>query len=287
MKGKTGLTVFIIVFLLQPISLAGQGSFGPQGSSDPFSIMDNASKALEPPTPEDEYYLGRAVAANILASYKPYQNTELTLYLNRILQGLVINSTRPQIFNGYHLVILDNAEFNAFASPGGHIFVTKGLVEASPSEDALAGVIAHELAHIILRHAISIIDDMRINETADSIAQQAANLAGKGNKEVQRALAFRNSISGVMEVMMKNGFSIAQEFEADNTALSILAATGYDPGGLLEMLKILEKVQRGRPGGFNSTHPSPADRIANVNQQLAQYSVPDTRSCRTARFKNK
>jgi predicted Zn-dependent protease len=90
-----------------------------------------------------------------------------------------------------------------------------------------------------------------------------------------------------MDTMMKSGFSKPQEFEADNAALKILAATGYDPGGLLEMLKVLEGVQRGRPGGFNSTHPTPAERVANASQQLAQYRVPDTRSFRAARFRNK
>jgi predicted Zn-dependent protease len=287
MKRKAIIAILGIA-LLQPVFLAGQGFPGSQGLGDPFSSMDKAFSASEPSTAEDEYYLGRAVAANILAAYKPYsRNTELTLYLNRILQSLVINSSRPQIFNGYHLVILDNAGFNAFATPGGHIFVTKGLVEAAPSEDALAGIIAHELAHIILRHAISIIDDMRITEDAASMAQQAAALAGKGNEVAQRALAFRNSVSGAMDTMMKSGFSKPQEFEADNAALKILAATGYDPGGLLEMLKVLGRVQGSKPGGFNNTHPSPTERVANANQQLAQYSVPDTRSYRTARFRNK
>jgi predicted Zn-dependent protease len=288
MKKKTIFTIFAIAFLLQPVFLAGQGFPGSQGFGDPFSSMDKAFSATEPPTPEDEYYLGRAVAANILTAYRPYsRNTELTLYLNRILQSLVINSSRPQIFNGYHLLILDNAGFNAFATPGGHIFITKGLVDAGPSEDALAGIIAHELGHITLRHAISLIDDMKITETASSMAQQAANLAGKGNEGAQRALAFRNSVGGVMDTMMKSGFSKPQEFEADKAALQLLATTGYDPNGLLDMLKVLERVQRNNAGGFNSTHPSPTERIANVNQQISQYRVPDTRSYRAARFRNK
>jgi predicted Zn-dependent protease len=285
---KKRFFVTILGVLLLPVFLASQGSSDSPGSGDPFAAMDRAFSSLEPPTAEDEYYLGRAVAANILTAYKPYsQNTELTLYLNRILQSLVINSSRPQIFNGYHLIILDSPGYNAFASPGGHIFVTRGLVEAAPSEDALAGIIAHELSHIILRHAISMIDDMNITEQAASAAQQGANLAGRNNAGVQRVLAFRNSVSGVMDTMMKNGFSKPQEFEADNAAAALLAASGYDPGGLLEMLNVLQSVQRGQSGGFNSTHPTPAERIANLNQSAARFRAPDTRSSRTPRFKNK
>ena len=291
MKKTTITGVFCIAFLLQPVFLMGQRTPSSQGfnSRDPSADMDRAFNSAEnPPTLEDEYYLGRAVAANILANYKLYnQNIELTLYLNRILQSLVINSEKPQIFNGYHLVILDTQGYNAYATPGGHIFITKGLVEAASSEDQLAAIIAHELGHIILRHAASIIDDMRLNEEMASMAQQAAAFAGKGNEGAQRALAFRNSVTGVIDTMLKNGFSKSQEFEADKKAAAILAASGYNPGALVEILNILQKVQQSQAGGFNSTHPSPSERISNVTLEISRYKVTDTRPVRSSRFKNK
>ena len=287
MKNGYFLVIFGIFLVLQPVFLSGQSFPGMQG--DPFSAMDRAFSAVEDtPTLEDEYYLGRAVAANILAAYRPYtQNPALTQYLNRICQALVINSTKPVVFNGYHVMIINSPGYNAFATPGGHIFLTKGLVDAAPSEDALAGIIAHELAHIILRHSASIIDDMRITEDAASMAQQAAAFAGRGNAGAQRALAFRNSVAGVLDTMMKNGFSRPQEFEADRTAVELLAKTGYDPGGLLDMLTILQRVQRSQSGGFNSTHPTPDERIANIRPVISRYRVADTRSYRVQRFKNK
>ena len=290
---------FCIFILVQPVFSQGQGRPGSagrpgtQGSgagmSGAFSDMDSAFEALEQETTlQDEYYLGRAVAANILGAYKPYtQNSELTQYLNRICQTLAINSSQPQIFSGYYVMILDSPEFNAFATPGGHIFITKGLVEAAPSEDALAAIIAHELSHIILKHGISIIDDMKLNEEMSSMANQAAAFAGRGNEGAQRALAFRNSVSGIIDTMLKNGYSRPQEFEADKSAIALLAASGYDPGGLLEILRVLQRVQQNQKGGFNSTHPTPADRITNAEQYSSGYRVPDTRSYRAPRYKNK
>jgi predicted Zn-dependent protease len=190
------------------------------------------------------------------------------------------------LFNGYHVIILDTAEFNAFASPGGHIFLTRGLVEAAPSEDALAGVIAHELAHILLKHSIKIIGDMKLNEEMTTMANRAADLVGR-NSAAERVLLFRNSVSAMIDAMLKNGYAQPQEFEADNTAMALLAASGYDPGGLMEMLRVLQRVQGSQRGGFNSTHPSPEQRIANIETESGRFRVQDTRSRRAPRFTNK
>jgi len=252
------------------------------------SAMDKAFNDMESePSLEDAYYLGRAVAANIFGIYKPYtRNPELTAYLNKILQTLVINSSRPVAFKGYCIVILDSPEFNAFASPGGHIFLTKGLVEAATSEDTLAAVIAHELAHIILEHGLNMIKSMNFVYEAESLANRAAELSGK-SVSAQRLLGFRSAVSSVMDTMVKNGYSQAQEFDADREAVKILAASGYNPGALTDMLQILQRVQGSQKGGFNDTHPSPAARSGAVQATVLQYRVEDTRSYRVPRFKNK
>jgi len=273
---KTNILFFISILLLQPVFLIGQD----------FPDIDKVFSKEEAPTPEEEYYLGRAVAANILAVYKPYtSNTTLTRYLNNICQTLVINSSMPAVaYNGYYVMILDSQEFNAFATPGGHIFITKGLVEAASSEEALAGIIAHELAHIMLRHGISMIDSMKAVNELDSIAQQSAAIAGGGNDESRNIQSFRNSISEFMDNMLKNGYSQPQEFEADNTAIELLASAGYDPRGLMESLEVLQKAQRGQQGGIFSTHPAISERIASVRQRTAGIVSPNTQSARKERF---
>jgi predicted Zn-dependent protease len=275
LSGKT-LVVLCLFFAAQPVFLSAQ-------VNDPFSAMDRIFKQAEnAPTPEEEYFFGRAVAANILSAYRPYtRNNELTDYLNLICQALAINSSRPAAYNGYHVMILDSPEFNAFATPGGHIFVTKGLVDAAPCEDALAGIIAHELAHIMLRHGMKIVDDMKLSGEMDEMALRAAAFSGKNDS---RILAFRDSVNDFFYNMVKNGYSAQQEFEADAAAVKLLAAAGYSPGKLLEMLNILQKIQHSQKGGFNSTHPSPAERIANVERQMMSYKLQDTSSIRQNRF---
>jgi len=287
MRKLPALLFLTACFLVQPhIEGQSRGTGTQNLVNDALSAMEKAFNDMDAEfTLEDEYYLGRAVAANILAVYKPYtRSPEMTQYLNRICQTLAIHSSQPVTFNGYHVIILDSPEFNAFASPGGHIFVTKGLVQAATSEDMLAAIIAHELAHIILKHSIEIINDMKLPAEMSAIADKAADFAGRNSSSAQRLMFFRNSVSKAMDTMLKNGYSQSQEFNADWEAMVLLAYAGYDSSALLDMLKVLQRVQRSQKGGFNTTHPSPAERIANVEK--LRYRVTDTRKYRAPRFKN-
>jgi predicted Zn-dependent protease len=84
--------------------------------------------------------------------------------------------------------------------------------------------------------------------------------------------------------MMQNGYSQQQEFEADSTGMAFLSLAGYEPSSLLDMLRVLERTQSSHPGGFNKTHPTPAQRITNAQKTVGNYDVPDTRSFRTSRY---
>jgi hypothetical protein len=213
-----------------------------------------------------EYDIGRDVAASILSNYRMYNaHPVLTNYINNICQALVINSPRPAAFNGYNAAILDSGEINAFASPGGHVFVTRGLVAAAKSEDALAAVLAHEIAHIQLGHGIRAI---------------------RSNRDLEDWFS-QFTMSGAQTIMgrLNNGFSHTQEFDADITAMSLLAAAGYNPQALPAMLRELEKLQGGSIGGFNPPHPSPSSRYVNAAVAAARYAGrPDNSARRQGRF---
>ena len=244
-------------------------------------------KAFEDITPEQEYYIGRAVAANVLARYKLDTSSPAMLaYVNKICNALVVNSPRPDIFNGYHVNILDTDEINAFATSGGHIFITRGLIGCTTSEDTLAAVLAHEISHIQLQHGLKAIKNSRITQ-AILVTASAGASAAAGNYNLQDITnVFSDSVSEIINTMVINGYSQSQEFEADSNALKLLTLAGYEPSALLDMLAVLQKNQSAHPGGFNNTHPSPADRIANVQKTIGDYNVTDTRSYRTGRYKS-
>ncbi|MDR2759958.1 MAG: M48 family metalloprotease [Spirochaetaceae bacterium] len=282
--------VLLGICIASTLAAQGQGTGSSSGKPAPLGdVMDALSEMDrsfetpdEPLTPEDDYYLGRTVGAQILHTYKTYtKDPELVSYLNKICQALVLNSPPP--FNGYHVGILDIPVINAFATPGGHIFLTTGLVECADSEDALAAVIAHELAHIQLRHATAIIDDQRLANDLFQSADRVASIALR-NANSQKQDLFNRNISLMVNTLFKNGFSQDQEFEADVTAVTLLRNAGYDPAALVRMLKILEKIQPLRPGGFNTTHPSPADRLINLKKVVLTGEGSKTHVYREFRF---
>ena len=294
------IRIIIIVFIFcaalsgcKTISEAAQAAGVPDANDENTTIFINNSlkaiaNAAEDMTPEQEYYIGRAVAANILNVYSLWKGSPaLTAYVNRICNAIVINSPKPEIYNGYHVEILDSNEINAFATSGGHIFITRGLIASAKSEDALAGVIAHEIAHIQLQHSINAIKTSRITQALMVTGVSAASaVTGYDVKELTSI--FNETVGDIVSTLVNNGYSQLQEFEADETALSLLASAGYNPGGLIDMLKELENSQKGQSGGFNKTHPSPDKRLAAAQKALAnQPKVTDTSSYRRARFINK
>jgi predicted Zn-dependent protease len=252
------------------------------------SAISNSSKAIgnaaEEITPQQEYFIGRAVAGNILTTYKLWNGSPaLNAYLNNICASIVINSPRPDIYNGYHVAILDSNEINAFATSGGHILMTRGLINAAASEDMLAGVIAHEIAHIQLQHSIKAIKSSRITQ-ALMVTGTSAVGAATGMNVNQLTDVFNESVGEIVQTMVSNGYSQTQEYDADNKALSLMADAGYNPQGLIDMLNELKKIQNKTTGGFNKTHPSPDQRITNLSKSINKYKVTDNSESRKARF---
>jgi predicted Zn-dependent protease len=246
---------------------------------------DAIGRAAEDITPEQEYYIGRAVGANILTGYKIYTaDPALTAYLNRICGAIVINSPKPEIYNGYHVMPLDSTEINAFATSGGHIFITRGLINCTGSEDALAAVIAHEISHIQLQHSVKAIKTSRINQALLATASSTADVLTTNMSINELTDIFNESVGEIVSTMVNNGYSQSQEFDADTMAVSLLASAGYDPSSLITMLRALEKNQPRSPGGFNKTHPAPARRISNAEISVKKYPVEDTRFYRQTRY---
>jgi predicted Zn-dependent protease len=243
------------------------------------AVFDNSQESF---SMRDNYYLGRGVAAYILGRYRLYaENTALIEYLNLICSALAVYSAAPNWYNGYQVMVLDDPALNAFSTPGGHIFISRGLLELVSSEDMIAAVIAHELAHIQLQHGIAEIMNARfIQELENERERISQNIL---NETSQRL--FAESISEIAQSLFNRGYSQLQEFEADNFAFLLLVSTGYNPGSLMELLRIMEREQGNRTGNLNTSHPLPAQRIANLERNmLSAGRFADNSSARRERF---
>jgi predicted Zn-dependent protease len=220
-------------------------------------------KSFEDITPEQEYYIGRAVAANVLGKYPASLNDRFDDYLNTLGQTLAQASDRPDTFGGYHFLLLDSPEINAFAAPGGLILITRGMVRLCKTEDALAAVLAHEIGHIQGRHGLKAIKNSRLTDAFNVAATEAARTYGPAQLS-KLTEAFEGSITDITSTLMTSGYSRDLEQDADKGAVTILRRVGYDPGALVVMLTEMKKQLK--PGGldFAKTHPDPKDRIDYV-----------------------
>ncbi len=240
-------------------------------------------KSFEDLTPEQEYYIGRAVAANVLAVYTPRNDERLNFFVNTLGQTLAQASDRPETFGGYHFQVLDSPEINAFAAPGGLIFITTGMIRLCKTEDELAAVLAHEISHVVGKHGLKAIKRARLTEAFTTMASEAAKSYGPAELS-KLTSAFGESITDITSTMMKSGYSRELEREADRGAVTILERVGYDPMVLVEMLSEMKK--RLRPGGldFAKTHPDPRDRIADIRPFVSGRPAAPPSARRQKRF---
>jgi predicted Zn-dependent protease len=240
-------------------------------------------KSFEDITPEQEYYIGRAVAATILSQYQPYADTEPTEYLNLLGRTLAYASDRPETFGGYHFLILDSQEINAFAAPGGLIFISRGLLACADSEDTVAAILAHEIAHVVEQHGLQAIKKSRVTSALTSVAIATAQTAGS-DELAKLTTVFEDSIDDITATLVNSGYSRTFEKEADLMAVEILQRVGYDPNALVRMLEVMER--RLTPGGldFAKTHPEPQVRIREIRTVLAEAPAPPVQAARQARY---
>ena len=242
------------------------------------------TNSVEDITPEQEYYIGRTVGAMILQKYEPYINPKADRYINVMGQMLAQASDCPETYGGYHFLIQDSDEINAFAAPGGFIFLTRGMLRCCPQEDAVAAVLAHEIGHVQYKHGLRAINQSRLTSALTALAIKGAK--NYGDEELaELTKTFEGSISDITKTLIVNGYSRSFENQADLAAISILQRTGYNPNGLVTMLNQMKtRLKPGRQD-FAATHPSPDSRLAEIQQYIGKYSAVKSPQARQTRFK--
>ncbi|MBN2467524.1 MAG: M48 family metallopeptidase [Deltaproteobacteria bacterium] len=274
----------VLSALTSGCSNAGSLSTLASNAGSVMKVSKAVSKSFQDITPEQEYYIGRTVGAMVLDKYKPYNNQKAITYLNVMGQTLAQASDMPETFGGYHFLLLDSEEINAFAAPGGLIFITRGMVRCCTYEDSMAAVLAHEIGHVQHKHGLQAIKKSRLTSALTTIGAEGAKAFG-GETLSKLTQTFEDSITDITSTMINNGYSRSFEREADRAAVTILKRVGYDPNGLVDMLRVME--QKLKPGGsdFAKTHPSPASRIEDIQKSIGEYAEVKTPKARKKRFK--
>ncbi len=248
-----------------------------------LNVAESFNRANRDITEVEEYYLGRSVAATVLNMYVPLENPALQQYVNLVGRTVACSSPTPTLFGGYHFLVLNSSEINAIACPGGLILICSGLIDLASNEDELAGILAHEVSHVTLRHGIASIDQARWTEFGALVAQESAERSGIN--EIQAAAEdYGELVNDVISNILTKGYSRETEFQADSLAVEICAKAGYDPGALASVLQTMSAIDSRSGPGFWQTHPFPEDRIEAVNAIVATLPQTQIDPVRTARF---
>ena len=269
----------------------------PEGLAKTWDAITDAQKDL---TPENEYWTGRSVATNLLARHEyRYHDADAlqdgrlegaTAYVSAVggvLAASAMETTRkgdrPAPIAGWHFTIVESDTINAFAAPGGWVFVTTAAIEAAQSEDELAAVLAHEIAHVVRGHALGSIQKGRWANVAKTALDTSVELDEQSLGDLTQV--FEGAMDDMIDGILVKGYSKDTEYEADRVGLEIMAHAGYDPQALVRYLKTLDAEQGGGGGGFQATHPKASDRISKIQgkaQELGKVEIPQVRF---ARFK--
>jgi beta-barrel assembly-enhancing protease len=213
--------------------------------------------AALPIGPEKEVEIGRGIAATVAGRYRLLDDEALTRYVN--LVGLAVAQQSPRAGEiTFRFGVLDSDEVNAFAAPGGFILVTRGALAVLSSESELAGVLAHEIAHVDEKH---ILDGIRNADMLRGVTEEAQ----LGGAVLDRINEFGSSL-------LFTGLERGDELESDSLAILYAVATGYRPDGLLRFLLAIEEEQGAEPGRLRelrASHPPAGDRIEAIRRQLA------------------
>ena len=242
-----------------------------------FSCATSSNTISFDYTSQDKYEIGQEVAANILGTYKIYYNENLYTYLNSICNTIVINTDKVNPYKGYSIGVLDTNVINAFATPGGHILISRGMLKSANSEDELAAIIAHEISHIQLEHSIKAIKKNTRTQNAGIIATTAlaiiAQQQGSSKEDIKDIMESGALLTSFSTELINTGYSKNSEYKADEMAINLLQKTGYNPNSMITMLENLKNNKsKNYSLGFGKTHPQPKQRIKKANKVIKKIN---------------
>lgn len=210
--------------------------------------------------PEEERLIGESVALEIIGKYGGlWRDEAATRRVNVLGQALAHYSTRPVL--PWKFALLDSPSINGFSAPGGFVFITRGLYEkVAASDDTLAAILAHEIAHITERHALRIIARGEFVSGASTLAVKHSQEAAMVQSQLRQ---FDTGIADLTRTLLEKGFDPKTELAADKTGRALAVTVGYAPGALRHVLVQLQQAKSDPKVTF-STHPPLADRIKNL-----------------------
>lgn len=217
-----------------------------------------------------EIKFGRDVAARILGNMELLKDEDLTRYVNLIGAGVSANAGRPEI--EFHFAVLNSETVNAFAAPGGYVFVTKGALRLMADEAELAAVLGHEIAHITAKH---IVNELKIRGE-DQEGKSVTSLVGASTDPIRMAL--QQMVDQAVSILFERGYQKQDEFESDRIGSSLLVLAGYDPSALQRYLLRIDAAKKAATADIHRTHPPNKERSSAILTFLQENGLTNNDS---------
>lgn len=265
--------------LLVALALAAAAPAQAQFRLDLNRLVDtakNIGKATGEIAEKQEIEIGSELAAQLLGAAPLVADEGLQRYVNRVGRWLASQTERPDL--PWKFGVLDAPQLNAFATPGGHIFVTRGLVAQMSNEAELAGVLAHEIVHVLNKHHLK-----AIQKTAQL---ELANTAVTTFARQDRNTPAREKLLAAGSEVFARGLDKSDELEADRLGVVIAARGGYDAYGLPAVLQALQAMNPEDSGLalMFKTHPAPAERLEALEKMQPTLDAYAAQKQLAARF---
>jgi beta-barrel assembly-enhancing protease len=237
--------------------------------------VKNVGKAVKDIDEPEEISIGRDVASRLLGAAPLVPNAGLQRYVNHVGRWLAAQTERPEL--PWQFGVLDSPNVNAFAVPGGTIFITKGLLDRMRNEAELAGVLGHEIVHVLKKHHLRAIQ----KGAQSALAGDAMSAALK-----DRAGPARDKLISFGTEMYSRGLDKSDELEADRMGIVIAARGGYDAYGLPSVLQTLQAMsaQDSTLALMFKTHPAPGDRLVELDKFQATLDAHASQAQLADRF---
>jgi predicted Zn-dependent protease len=241
-----------------------------------LDVGKNVKKATTDVDEKEEVEIGRDMAARLLGAAPLAADEALQRYVNNVGRWLAAQTERPGL--PWRFGVLEAPQLNAFATPGGHIFVTRGLVARMANEAELAGVLAHEIAHVLKKHHLKAIQKSAQLELANTVVGTFSRSEGSANR--------REKLLAAGSELFARGLDKDDELEADRLGVVIAARGGYDAYGLPAVLQTLQAMNPEDSGLalMFKTHPAPAERLDALEKMQPTLDAYAAQQQLAARF---
>ncbi len=239
-------TYWIVVLCF--LTVVGCVTTGPGGDTSLIIISD-----------EEEVAIGKEVDAEVRSTEKIYGDAQWQTYINDVGQRIVGVCDRQGI--EYHFAVIESDQINAFATPGGYVYFYTGILSLMDSEAELAGVMAHEISHVVARHSVKALQQALGIQILASVALG------------EKAEGTMGQITGVLAGLWLNGYGRSAELQADEYGVHYMKEAGYNPAGARSMFVKLAELSGGDEQGFfeklTMSHPDTQERISKIDAQIA------------------